>query len=81
MIRLILAATLGANYGIYGPAFELCENTPLRPGSEEYLDSEKYQIKHRDLNAAWSLKDLISRVNRDPQTKSSIAARSHSAFP
>ena len=63
MIRLILAATLGSNYGIYGPAFELCENTPLQQGSEEYLDSEKFQIKQRDLNATWSLKDLISRVN------------------
>ncbi len=63
MIRLILAATLGSNYGIYGPAFELCENAPLRQGSEEYLDSEKFEIKHRDLNAASSLKDLISRIN------------------
>jgi starch synthase (maltosyl-transferring) len=64
MIRLALAATLSANYGIYGPAFELCENSPYSPGSEEYLDSEKYQIKHRDLNSPWSLKDFISRVNR-----------------
>ena len=63
MIRVILTATLGSNYGIYGPAFELCENTPARQGSEEYLDSEKFEIKHRDLKAAWSLKDLISRVN------------------
>ena len=36
MIRLVLAATLGANYGIYGPAFELCENAAAAPGSEEY---------------------------------------------
>ncbi len=64
MVRFILAATLGANYGIYGPAFELCENVPLQPGSEEYLNSEKYELKHRDLHAAGSLKDLISRVNR-----------------
>jgi len=64
MVRFILAATLGANYGIYGPAFELCENVPLQPGSEEYLHSEKYELKHRDLHAAGSLKDLISRVNR-----------------
>lgn len=64
MIRLVLAATLGANYGIYGPAFELCENTPYQPGSEEYLNSEKYEIKQRDLNAPWSLKDFIARVNR-----------------
>ena len=46
--RLILAATLAANYGIYGPAFELCENVPLRPGSEEYLHSEKYEIRRWD---------------------------------
>jgi starch synthase (maltosyl-transferring) len=64
MIRLILAATLGASYGIYGPAFELCENVAVRPGSEEYLNSEKYELKHRDLAASWSLKDLIARVNR-----------------
>jgi len=63
MTRLALAATLGANYGIYGPAFELCENTPREPGSEEYLNSEKYEIKHRDLNSEWSLKDFISRIN------------------
>jgi starch synthase (maltosyl-transferring) len=64
MIRLILAATLGASYGIYGPAFELCENAPRKPGSEEYLNSEKYELKRRDLSSAWSLKDLIGRINR-----------------
>lgn len=63
MLRLILAATLGANYGIYGPAFELCENLPCQPGSEEYLNSEKYELKRRDLNSAVSLKELISRIN------------------
>ena len=64
MIRFILAATLGASYGIYGPAFELCENSPYQPGSEEYLNSEKYELKHRDLDASWSLRDLIARINR-----------------
>ena len=64
MVRLILAATLSASYGIYGPALELCENVPLRPGSEEYLNSEKYELKHRDLNSPQSLKDLIARVNQ-----------------
>jgi starch synthase (maltosyl-transferring) len=64
MTRLVLAATLGANYGIYGPAFELCENVPREPGSEEYLNSEKYEIKHWDLERADSLKDFIARVNR-----------------
>jgi starch synthase (maltosyl-transferring) len=64
MVRLILAATLAASYGIYGPAFELCENAPLEPGSEEYLDSEKYELKSRDLHNAASLKDFVARVNR-----------------
>jgi starch synthase (maltosyl-transferring) len=63
VIRLLLAATLGANYGIYGPAFELQENQPLRRGSEEYLNSEKYEIRHWDLDRPDSLRDLITRVN------------------
>ena len=64
MARLVLAATLGANYGIYGPAFELLEHEPRSPGSEEYLDSEKYQIRHRDLSQPHSLAGFIARVNR-----------------
>jgi len=63
-IRLLLAATLGANYGIYGPPFELMESRPVRPGSEEYLDSEKYQIRHWDLERPDSLRELITLVNR-----------------
>ncbi|MGH9733868.1 MAG: alpha-1,4-glucan--maltose-1-phosphate maltosyltransferase [Candidatus Acidiferrales bacterium] len=63
MVRLILAATLGSSYGIYGPAFELCENVPVQQGSEEYLNSEKYELKHRDLGSPASLRDLISKVN------------------
>ena len=64
MTRLVLAATLGANYGIYGPAFELCENVPRDPGSEEYLNSEKYELKHWDLERKDSLKEFIALVNR-----------------
>jgi starch synthase (maltosyl-transferring) len=63
-IRLLLAATLAANYGIYGPAFELHENRALYPGSEEYLDSEKYQLRDWDVNREDSLADLIGTVNR-----------------
>ncbi|MGE5231771.1 MAG: alpha-amylase family glycosyl hydrolase, partial [Deltaproteobacteria bacterium] len=63
-IRLVLAATLGANYGIYGPAFELGENAPREPGSEEYLHSEKYELKRWNLDAPDSLAALITRVNR-----------------
>ncbi|HTY81810.1 MAG TPA: alpha-1,4-glucan--maltose-1-phosphate maltosyltransferase, partial [Dehalococcoidales bacterium] len=47
--RLVLAATLCSSYGIYGPAYELCENMPREPGSEEYLNSEKYEVKHWDI--------------------------------
>jgi starch synthase (maltosyl-transferring) len=64
MARLVLAATLGASYGIYGPAFELCDNRPKELGSEEYLDSEKYEIKNWDITRPDSLKDFIGRVNR-----------------
>jgi starch synthase (maltosyl-transferring) len=61
-VRLILAATLSASYGIYS-GFELCENVAVRPGSEEYLDSEKYEIKPRDWNQPGHLKELIAQVN------------------
>jgi starch synthase (maltosyl-transferring) len=64
LIRFLLAATLGANYGIYGPAFELMESRPVRPGSEEYLDSEKYQIRSWDLERPDSLHEFIALVNR-----------------
>jgi starch synthase (maltosyl-transferring) len=64
MIRYLLASTLGASYGIYGPAFELLEDRPLRQGSEEYLDSEKYQIRAWDSDSPDSLGGLISSVNR-----------------
>ncbi len=63
MARLVLAATLGANYGIYGPAFELCEGRPREPGSEEYLNSEKYQIVPWDITRSDSLAEFIGRVN------------------
>ena len=64
MLRLVLAATLSGNYGIYGPAFELLENRPREAGSEEYLDSEKYEIKHWNRESADSLKDFITRINK-----------------
>jgi starch synthase (maltosyl-transferring) len=81
MARLILAATLSANYGIYGPAFELCENRALRQGSEEYLDSEKYQVRAWDIGSPDSLKRLISRVNEirreNPALQSDWSLRFH----
>ena len=64
IIRLILAATLSANYGIYGPAYELCENRAVKRGSEEYLDSEKYQLRVWDIDRPDNLKPLISLLNK-----------------
>jgi starch synthase (maltosyl-transferring) len=63
LTRLVLAATLSSNYGIYGPPFELCLSTP-RAGVEEYLDNEKYEITHWDWNAPGNLKAFVARVNR-----------------
>jgi len=64
IIRLMLAATLSSNYGIYGPAFELLENEAKEPFSEEYLNSEKYEIRRWNLDQAGSLKNIIRRINR-----------------
>jgi starch synthase (maltosyl-transferring) len=61
-VRLVLAATLGASYGIYS-GYELCENVPVKEGSEEYLDSEKYQIRPRNFEQPGSLAELIARIN------------------
>ncbi|MDP2433121.1 MAG: alpha-1,4-glucan--maltose-1-phosphate maltosyltransferase [Pseudomonadota bacterium] len=64
LLRVALAATLGANYGIYGPAYELMESEALKQGGEEYLDSEKFQLRQRDLTRPDSLRDYIARLNR-----------------
>jgi starch synthase (maltosyl-transferring) len=79
--RLILAATLGASYGIYGPAFELMEHLPRERGSEEYLDSEKYQLRTWDLSRPDSLREMIALVNRirreNPALQSDHSLRFH----
>jgi starch synthase (maltosyl-transferring) len=61
-MRLVLAATLSSLYGIYS-GYELCENAAI-PGTEEYLDSEKYEIKARDWNAPGNIRDYVARINR-----------------
>ena len=81
MARLALAATLGASYGIYGPAFELYEDRPQKPGSEEYLDSEKYEIRRWDIARPDSLKEFIRVINRirrdNPALQSDDSLRFH----
>jgi starch synthase (maltosyl-transferring) len=62
--RAILAATLSPSWGVYGPAFELLEHTAVREGSEEYLDSEKYQLRTWNLDDGESLAPLLTRLNR-----------------
>jgi starch synthase (maltosyl-transferring) len=63
VVRAILASLLAANWGVYGPAFELQEHRSAGEGSEEYLDSEKYQIRSWDLDRPDSLAPLLSRLN------------------
>jgi starch synthase (maltosyl-transferring) len=65
---------------MYGPAFELGENTPTKPGSEEYLNSEKYEIKSWDLESPASLKPLITRVNRIRQENKALQTNEQLRF-
>ncbi|MEO6777103.1 MAG: alpha-1,4-glucan--maltose-1-phosphate maltosyltransferase [Kofleriaceae bacterium] len=60
--RVVLAATLSASYGIYGPSYELCEHEP-RPGAEELARNEKYQVRTWDLARPDSLRHVIARLN------------------
>ncbi len=64
MSRIVLAATLAANYGLYGPSFELLDHLPLRAGGEEYLDSEKYQLRGWNRSDPASLAEFIGVLNR-----------------
>jgi len=64
MARLVLAGTLGASYGVYGPPFEHQWCQPREVGSEEFASSEKYEVHYHDIDRPDSLKDFIGRVNR-----------------
>jgi len=88
MQRLILAATLTASYGIYGPSYELCENLPAKPSpgkteSEEYLNSEKYEIRQRNRHADGTLVPLITLLNQirraHPALQSNASLHFHKA--
>jgi starch synthase (maltosyl-transferring) len=80
MSRLVLAATLATSYGIYGPAFELQENTPAKAGGEEYLYSEKYELKHWDLDSPESLAPFIEIVNRARRENAALQQNHALAF-
>ena len=77
--RVALAATLSGNYGIYN-GFELLEHEPI-PGKEEYLNSEKYEIKVRDWNKPGNIKTYIARLNRLRREQPGAAADQQPALP
>jgi starch synthase (maltosyl-transferring) len=78
--RLVLAGTLSANYGIYGPPFELMEHEPRSKGSEEYKDSEKYEIRVWDRGRADSLRPVIARLNAIRRTNAALHCNERLAF-
>ncbi len=83
--RIILATTLSANYGIYGPAYELLEGRPAKPApgktsSEEYLDSEKYQLRNWDRTAPHSIAPLIAQLNHIRRTNPALQRNEHLHF-
>jgi starch synthase (maltosyl-transferring) len=78
--RLVMAATLSSNYGIYGPAFELGEAVAREPGTEEYLDSEKYQQRNWDWESPNSLRELITRVNKARRAHLALQSNERLAF-
>jgi starch synthase (maltosyl-transferring) len=78
-IRLLLAATLLPLYGIYS-GYELCENVPVRPGSEEYLDSEKYQLRPRNFDAPGNINADISAINRIRRTQPALQSYTNLTF-
>lgn len=79
-VRLILAATLGLSYGIYGPAFELCYDRSAGPGQEEYLHSEKYELRFWHLDDPVSLRPLITRLNAIRQREAAFGPNSALRF-
>jgi starch synthase (maltosyl-transferring) len=78
-VRLLLAATLSPVYGIYS-GFELCENVAVKPGSEEYLNSEKYEIRVRDWNAPGHIKQDVARLNRIRRENPALQSLSNVEF-
>ena len=79
IIRLILAATLSSNYGIYGPVFEYGINEPY-PGKEEYIDNEKYEIKHWDWKKTTKTKEVITKINKIRKENKALQSTWHIEF-
>ena len=80
MARVAMAATLAASYGIYGPAFELLEHEAVRAGTEEYLDSEKFQRRVWDRSRPDSLAEFIAALNRARHANPALQSDAHLRF-
>jgi starch synthase (maltosyl-transferring) len=80
MTRLALAATLSSNYGIYGPAYELGDHQPMHEKSEEYLNSEKYEMRVWNLKAKHSLKDFITKINKIRHANVALQSNANTNF-
>jgi starch synthase (maltosyl-transferring) len=78
--RLVLAGTLSSNYGIYGPPFELMDNKRRDSDSEEYLNSEKYEVKHWDIERKDSLRELITLVNKARRENAALQSNTSLRF-
>ncbi len=78
--RLVLAGTLSGNYGIYGPAFETMQHLPREAGSEEYLDSEKYQLRAWDFDQPDDLAHVITIVNRARRENAALQSNTSLKF-
>ena len=78
--RLVLAAGLSANYGVYGPMFELLADEPVHAGSEEYLRSEKYEVWHHDLDDPCSIAGVVAAVNLARRTHPALRRDRHLRF-
>ncbi|AKD57139.1 alpha-1,4-glucan--maltose-1-phosphate maltosyltransferase [Spirosoma radiotolerans] len=79
LIRYFMAATLSSNYGIYGPSFELMEHIPF-PNKEEYLNSEKYEIRLWDWDKTNKLTYLITLVNRIRRENAALQTTNNLTF-
>jgi starch synthase (maltosyl-transferring) len=78
--RLVLAATMSSNYGVYGPAYEALEHEPLRPGAEEYLHSEKYQIRSWTWDGKRPIPQLMKKLNAARRAHAALKANEHLVF-
>jgi starch synthase (maltosyl-transferring) len=79
IIRLILAATMSSSYGVYGPVYEYAMTEPM-PGKEEYIDNEKYEIRHWKWDEYTRIGEIMTRLNRIRKTNAALHATNNIVF-